>query len=367
MTPWSWLLAWPCQSRHSRLCRPCRARPARRAHRRSAAGRRRPNPRRHRHRAGRAAPLFGRRAPVSGAYLVGPVGRGKTMLMDLFLCRRRDREEAPRAFRRVHGRAPHRDRRRSAPRERGKDADPIAAVIKPIIADTRLLCLDEFQVNDITNAMLLGRLFEKLFAAGVTLVATSNTAPDELYRDGLNRQLFLPFIELLKSKVEIVALAGATDYRQAKFAGEAVFQFGTGPEDRRAMDRLWSKLTGGAPTRARNAALARPRHRRSRRGDGRGALRLRGALRGAARRARLSRLAHRYDTLMIDNVPRVRPHQSERRQALRAADRHALRSRHQARRELCRAARPTGCGNPQSSRSFSAPCRGFPRCSPRPI
>src|SRR5262249_30903207 len=131
---------------------------------------------------------------------------------------------------------------------KSEKGDPVAAVTKPIVAETRLLCLDEFQVNDITNAMLLGRLFEKLFAGGVTLVATSNTPPDGLYRGGRNRQLFLPFIELLKSEVEIVPLDGSTDYRRLKFAGEAVYQFGTGAAVDAAMDRLWRKLTGGAAT-----------------------------------------------------------------------------------------------------------------------
>ena len=117
--------------------------------------------------------------------------------------------------------------------------------MKPIVAEVRLLCLDEFQVQDIANAMLLGRVFEKLFAGGVTLVATSNTPPDELYRDGLNRQLFLPFVDLLKAHVEVVPLDGAIDYRRLKFEGEEVYHFGSGPEADAAMDRLWLKLTGG--------------------------------------------------------------------------------------------------------------------------
>src|SRR5262245_13550526 len=130
---------------------------------------------------------------------------------------------------------------------REHQSDPIPAVTKPLLETTRLLCLDEFQVTDITNAMLLGRLFERLFAGGVTLVATSNTVPADLYRDGLNRQLFLPFIDLLKSQVDVVPLDGPTDYRRLKFAGEEIYRFGTGPEIDAAMDRLWLKLTGGTP------------------------------------------------------------------------------------------------------------------------
>ena len=248
------------------------------------------------------APLLGRRPAVKGAYLVGPVGRGKTMLMDLFFS----------AVRVEKKRRAHFDEFmdelhtaiaafRASPR--GRDTDPIAAVVKPILAETRLLCLDEFQVNDITNAMLLGRLFEKLFTGGVTLVATSNTLPDELYRDGLNRQLFLPFIDLLKSKVEIVPLAGAIDYRQGRLAGEAVFQFGPGPEVAAAMDRLWQRLTGNV--------AAHPETLRSLGRD----IPVPAAAMGAARfpfaalcEAPLGardylRLAQRYDTLMIDNIP----------------------------------------------------------------
>jgi cell division protein ZapE len=186
---------------------------------------------------------------------------------------------------------------------KGHQGDPIAHVVKPIIAETRLLCLDEFQVQDIANAMLLGRLFEKLFAGDVTLVATSNTLPDDLYRDGLNRQLFLPFIALLKSEVEVVPLDGPTDYRRLKFEGEQVYRFGTGPEVDAAMDRLWLKLTGGVPGKAETLhSLGRD-------------IAVPQAAMGAARfsfkalcEAPLGardylRLAHAYDTLMIDGVP----------------------------------------------------------------
>ena len=243
--------------------------------------------------------LFGRRKTVRGAYLVGSVGRGKTMLMDLFFA-----AAATSQKRRVHF-DEFMDELHTAIAAYRKDhqGDPIGHVVKPIIAETRLLCLDEFQVGDITNAMLLGRLFEKLFAGGVVLVATSNTAPDELYRDGLNRQLFLPFIELLKSQVEIIALDGPTDYRRLKFEGEEVYHFGTGPAVGAAMDRLWLKLTGGVP--------GNPETLRSLGRD----IVVPVAAMGAARfpfkalcEAPLGardylRLAHAFETLMIDNVP----------------------------------------------------------------
>jgi cell division protein ZapE len=191
--------------------------------------------------------LLGRREPVRGAYLVGDVGRGKTMLMDLFYA------AAPEGKRRVHyhefmaevHEAITAFRRKAKGRK--ESADPIAAVVKPIVKSVRLLCLDEFHVHDITNAMLLYRLFDKLFAAGVVLVATSNVAPDGLYKDGLNRELFLPFIKLLKERTTVAELPAARDYRRLKFAGQHVYYFGTGPAARAAMDALWLRITGGEP------------------------------------------------------------------------------------------------------------------------
>ncbi len=248
--------------------------------------------------------LFGRRQKVRGAYLVGAVGRGKTMLMDLFFAaapvekKRRlhfhefmdEMHEGIAAF-------------RASPHGQSENADPVAAVAKGVVARTRLLCLDEFQVSDITNAMLLGRLFEKLFAGGVTLVATSNTAPGGLYANGLNRQLFVPFIGLLEANCAIVPLDGPTDYRRLKFAGEDVYQFGTGPEVTAAMDRLWGKLTGGAEAHAETlSSLGRE-------------IVVPAAAMGAARfpfkalcdsplGARdYLKLAHAYEALMIDGVP----------------------------------------------------------------
>jgi cell division protein ZapE len=251
------------------------------------------------------AALFGSNSqPVRGAYLVGQVGRGKTMLMDLFFA-----EVPVTAKRRVHfhefmdeihaGIAAF----RKTPRGKSDNADPVAAVTKPITAELRLLCLDEFQVGDITNAMLLGRLFEKLWDGGVTIVATSNTRPDDLYLNGLNRQLVLPFIAALKQHVDIVELDGPTDYRRLKFEGEAVYRFGTGPDIDAAMDRLWLKLTGGnAGAPETLSSLGRT-------------IRVPHAAMGAARFhfAQLCetplgardyvRLSHAYEALMLEHVP----------------------------------------------------------------
>jgi cell division protein ZapE len=115
-----------------------------------------------------------------------------------------------------------------------------------VVADrARLLCFDEFQVTDIADAMILGRLFEALFARGVTLVATSNRHPDQLYKDGINRQLFLPFIDLLKSKVEVVEIAGAHDYRLDRLRAAGTWFSPNDPDHQRVFDRLWAEMLDG--------------------------------------------------------------------------------------------------------------------------
>ncbi|MDP4823473.1 MAG: cell division protein ZapE, partial [Aestuariivirgaceae bacterium] len=142
---------------------------------------------------------FSRKAqvPPRGLYLWGDVGRGKTMLMDMFFA-----EACVARKRRVHFNDFMLDvhARIHARRQLEQAADVIAPVGQALAGEVSLLCLDEFQVHDITDAMLLGRLFEALLKAGVVIVATSNTPPAELYRDGLNRQLFLPFIALIEAK-----------------------------------------------------------------------------------------------------------------------------------------------------------------------
>jgi cell division protein ZapE len=189
--------------------------------------------------------LFGKKKAPRGVYLWGDVGRGKSMLMDMFF------ETAPvTPKRRVHFNAfmVQTHARIHAERQRSGSGDPIAVVARAIAGEARLLCFDEFQITDIADAMILGRLFEQLFAAGTVIVATSNVAPDRLYEGGLNRQLFLPFIAEIKNRLSVVELNGPSDYRLQRIAGLAVYLTPLTPEADAAMDQAWLKLTDTAKT-----------------------------------------------------------------------------------------------------------------------
>ncbi|MGR3469308.1 MAG: cell division protein ZapE [Shimia sp.] len=177
--------------------------------------------------------------PPRGLYLWGGVGRGKSMLMDLITA------AVPVPTRRVHFHAFMQDVHTGMARARAQGVDD---AIKPVAEEQAshqvLLTFDEMQITDITDAMIVGRLFEQLFARGVCIVATSNRPPDDLYKDGLNRALFLPFIELLKERMVVHHLASDTDYRQSRLAGEQTYFIAPGATAE--LDRLWSALTDGA-------------------------------------------------------------------------------------------------------------------------
>ncbi|WP_050525931.1 cell division protein ZapE [Pseudorhodobacter aquimaris] len=185
--------------------------------------------------------LFRKPAPApKGLYLWGGVGRGKSMVMDLFIA-----ATDTAAKRRVHFHAFMQEIHHGMheARKQGVD-DALEPVADAIIRDVRLLAFDEMQITDITDAMIVGRLFEKLFAAGVVVVTTSNRVPEDLYKDGLNRALFLPFIDLLRERMQVVALESPNDYRQHRLEGAQVY-FHPAGKARAKIDAIWADLSGG--------------------------------------------------------------------------------------------------------------------------
>ncbi len=194
-----------------------------------------------------------RRRPTEGApedhpnglYLVGEVGRGKSMLMDLFfehaLVPRKRRIHFHRFMQEAHGRI------HAWKREHPEGDDPILPLADRIAAEAPLLCFDEFQVNDIADAMILGRLFGALFERGVVVVATSNTAPDDLFRGKPGRDAFLPFIGLLNRHLDVLVLQGERDFRRARLRGMPTWHVPAGARAERALDEVFRQLTGGMP------------------------------------------------------------------------------------------------------------------------
>ena len=198
----------------------------------------------------------GRVAP-RGLYVWGGVGRGKTMLMDLFYERaaleRKRRVHFHRFMQEIH-QSLHAIRQRQRSGHLWDDADPITLVCQSIAEKAVLLCFDEFQVTDITDAMILGRLFEGLLGQGVVIVATSNTPPRDLYRDGLNRNAFLPFIAMLESRLDV--MSGPRDYRLDRIAGEALYVTPLGVAAEARIERLWRELTRGIEERSRSLQVS---------------------------------------------------------------------------------------------------------------
>jgi cell division protein ZapE len=247
-----------------------------------------------------------RREPPRGVYIHGSVGRGKSMLMDLFFA------GAPVARkRRVHFHAfmaeVHQRLHVQRQETKGQQSDPLVHVAREIAEQTWLLCFDEFVVNNIADAMILGRLFQTLIELGVVVVSTSNFAPDELYKDGLQRDRFEPFIDLIKRELDVINLDGTVDYRLARLAGRPVYYAPLGPTAEQALAQAWSDLTDDAECAA-DAIVVLGR-----------TLEVPCAAKGVARfsfEALCARplgasdylaLAARYHTLILDQVPTLGP------------------------------------------------------------
>jgi len=185
-------------------------------------------------------------AAPKGIYIHGEVGRGKTFLMGLFFDKVRIETK-----RRLHFHAFMQDVHGRLHSARRKARDAIAPVANAISTEAKLLCLDEMQIGDIADAMIVGRLFEALLAKGTIVVTTSNMEPEDLYPDGLNRQLFLPFIGLIREKFEVVELEGETDYRLGRVKGHETFITPLGAPADEKVQELWRRLTDtekGKPT-----------------------------------------------------------------------------------------------------------------------
>lgn len=267
--------------------------------------------------------LFRKAAPPPrGLYLWGPPGRGKSLLMDLF-CRVAPEPRKRRAhfhvfMAEVHGLIRAWREGDAAVRRarfgRASGDDPIPPVADHVASGARLLCFDELQVTDIADAMLLGRLFEALFERGVVLVATSNRAPEDLYRDGINRQLFVPFIALITRRCEVVELTGGRDWRLDRLRAARAWFSLDAPGAREAFDALWCDLKGDQAEAAATLEVA-----------GRQVVLARTD--GTLARARFDELcerplgpqdylalAGRFHTVFLEDVPRLGP---ERREAAR--------------------------------------------------
>ncbi len=250
-------------------------------------------------------------AAPKGLYIWGGVGRGKSMLMDMFF-----EDVAVAKKRRVHLHAFMAEvheaiytHRQAVKRGTAKGEDPIEPVAEGIAGGASLLCFDEFTVTDIADAMILGRLFKALFARGVVVVATSNVAPEDLYRDGLNRALFLPTIALVESHMDIVLLESRTDYRMEKLVGSETFHVPADAAAEAALTAAFATMTGrptGKPDtlKVHGRAIAVPQ---SRGNVARfGFADLCGKPLGAQD---YLAIAKRYHSVIIDGIPRIEAEQ----------------------------------------------------------
>ncbi len=253
--------------------------------------------------------LFGSRETgetrIKGLYVHGDVGRGKTMLMDLFF------EASPVVRKRrthfhefmidVHERIHAFRQKMKLGEHAGKD--PIHLVAIELVQEAWLLCFDEFHVTDIADAMILGRLFAQLFEHGVVVVATSNVPPEELYRDGLNRALFVPFIHLLERHLTVARLAARTDFRLEKLAGMPVWYAPADAAADGALDDAWRRLAGENDGATQKLPLKGRIVRVPRAAMGVARFKFRELCEEPLAAADYLRIAHEYHTVILDRIP----------------------------------------------------------------
>jgi len=245
------------------------------------------------------------REPVKGYYIWGSVGRGKSMLMDQFYTlvtfpnRRRVHfnDFMVNVHERIHA------QRQAFKQGKTKEKDPIPPVARALAREAELLCFDEFTVTDIADAMLLGRLFTDLFDRGVVVVATSNVAPSDLYRDGLNRSLFLPFIETLGDHVRVFELDARTDFRLEKVDHAPVYLTPLGDHTSRAMNAAWKQLTNGGKSQPQSLTVKGRTLKVSRAVDGIARFSFEELCKQPRSAADYLALVREYHTLFVDNVP----------------------------------------------------------------
>jgi cell division protein ZapE len=244
--------------------------------------------------------LFGRREKkaVRGLYIYGEVGRGKTMLMDLFFETTRVTRK-----RRVHFHEFMADVHERMAHFRRESDDAIIRTAIALADEAWLLCFDEFHVTDIADAMILGRLFTQLFERDIVVVATSNIAPDGLYKDGLNRALFLPFVAMLEKHCDVVRLDARADFRLEKLTGLPVWYVPDDAKAQQALDEAWQRLTGGHPAAPQDLIVKGHKVHvpRTAMGVARFSFaELCGQPLGAAD---YLRIAHEFHTLIVDHIP----------------------------------------------------------------
>jgi cell division protein ZapE len=240
-----------------------------------------------------------------GLYVHGEVGRGKTMLMDLFFqhstVEHKRRAHFHEFMADVHERIY--DYRQSIARGHTADGDVIALTAHAIFEESWLLCFDEFHVTDIADAMILGRLFAKLFELGTVVVATSNVAPDDLYKDGLNRSLFLPFIKQITDHMDVLRLDARTDFRLEKLQGVPMWLTPADADADTALDRAWSKMTGGAKCKSRDIAIKGRTLHVPCSADGVARFSFADLCEKPLGASDYLRLAHDYHTILVDHIP----------------------------------------------------------------